>query len=517
MSKFPKFLYWLSGADPDIVSRLRRSERLKHEAIGLVVLLSGLYALIAGSVLTQRAFGGNALAMIGGGIFWAYAIVTIERVTLIAIGRAASWFGKALSVIWRLLLACLLSLAISMPFELLLFADRIAMGRQQMQDNEIGKSRTAIERALGVGDYRSAETASQAEVVKLRAEIASPRASELLSVLRNGYDVSLEEERRVRGEVVNEVRAIDDRIASTRNAFFNLNQQLRREDLDEAIAVDLRRQRAVLQTRVATLTRSRADVLGRLHAAEEKTRDALRQLNEQAAKEDTDRRAALDDATARRNADAEKRNEAEAQSARRLQTSDAAIKKGLGQNLLADYQALGWLKKQDNSVWWMALVLQLVILSFETGPVLAKMAMKDGSYEIELQKDRVEETAKLIAWETVHIEEQDGLHKEEANARVEREVNERWLRVLIETYETQAQNLLDFLRRNQEHLRGVQRLSKKYPKDSDIPADAAEMVEAIAKKFKKDFLAELNPEPPRPTGTTGENSADRVTRMRFDR
>src|SRR5688500_20329112 len=52
-------------------------------------------------------------------------------------------------------------------------------------------------------------------------------------------------------------------------------------------------------------------------------------------------------------------------------------------------KALSDLSAQENSVWWTALLISLLIILIEIGPVLSKLIMPTGPYDIALAKEEL--------------------------------------------------------------------------------------------------------------------------------
>jgi len=68
---------------------------------------------------------------------------------------------------------------------------------------------------------------------------------------------------------------------------------------------------------------------------------------------------------------------------------DYALTAGANQGFLEKNKALADLSDQESSVWWTSTLLSLLIILIEIGPILSKLIMPVGPYDIALAKEEL--------------------------------------------------------------------------------------------------------------------------------
>ncbi|MGL6337518.1 MAG: DUF4407 domain-containing protein [Waterburya sp.] len=122
-----KILLWSSGADHRILAQEEcLTERYKHSAIGMTVLLTATMAVFSGGYALFTVFASLPTSIIGGS-FWGLIIFNLDRFFILSSKRKKSnsqlTFYTATSL--RLLIALLLSFVVAKPLELRLFEHEI--------------------------------------------------------------------------------------------------------------------------------------------------------------------------------------------------------------------------------------------------------------------------------------------------------------------------------------------------------------------------------------------------------
>lgn len=125
-----KFLYFLSKTDADVVERCPQHSRNIQLTLGFFVLLTGLLAFISGTYAISNMFvhadpdsGRPIMSPLG----WPASVVlgAIYSVFIMAIDREIVSAADKRAAIFRLPLAIVISLVVSVPVELQLFNSRI--------------------------------------------------------------------------------------------------------------------------------------------------------------------------------------------------------------------------------------------------------------------------------------------------------------------------------------------------------------------------------------------------------
>jgi len=133
-----RFLWWCAGADANLLKHCPRSERVKEEGIGGIVLATALLALISGSYAMyvvfgpkvglalspeQQAIDTNALikALIAGFI-WSLVILNLDRFVVSSTGHGdgtdAISPGEFLRAVPRIVMAMVIGICLSAPLEI---------------------------------------------------------------------------------------------------------------------------------------------------------------------------------------------------------------------------------------------------------------------------------------------------------------------------------------------------------------------------------------------------------------
>jgi Domain of unknown function (DUF4407) len=121
-----KLLEFLSGADPDILSRSEcAGERRIYQAIGLSVLITGILAGCSGGYAIYSIFKSAKIAIIFG-ICWGSAIAATDRFLIMTTQKKNSFCWKQVCIATgRILLASLIAIVISKPLEMAIFSKEI--------------------------------------------------------------------------------------------------------------------------------------------------------------------------------------------------------------------------------------------------------------------------------------------------------------------------------------------------------------------------------------------------------
>ncbi len=119
-----RFLWFCSGADPDILQACPRSERIKYTGIGGTVFFTGLLASLSGGYAFFTVFD-SVVAAVGFGALWGLIIFNLDRFIVSTIKKEGGFGRQFTLAIPRLLLAIVLAIVISKPLELRIFRGEI--------------------------------------------------------------------------------------------------------------------------------------------------------------------------------------------------------------------------------------------------------------------------------------------------------------------------------------------------------------------------------------------------------
>jgi hypothetical protein len=378
-STVKRFFFACAGAYLRILE-VTPSEHAKYVGIGATIFLTGCLAIISGSFAVYTLVP-NVLVAIPAGLLWGALIFNLDRYIVSSIRKEGkSWqeFGMALP---RLILAVLISLVITKPIEVELFANQINSELYSyVADLEKDATHT-LDHKLGLDSIRS-------EMVRLdsmRHDYKDRKSSRPNSFT---YDEASGEYRTAKQRYDSLANLYLPLIKANKAARNNLWTQYGRKETvsDEAGNT---RERWVLppqyQTRNVSLYSQSKQYEETLGEAEkdlqsvEKVRQSARQEFSESVEEELTmlqtRRDELNDA----------RIEAEAM--RKAELPDALEKaRKYGVGFPAKIQALERMKEHDSSIWWMSNMIVLLFIMLETSPVFVKLITKRGPYDYLLSR-----------------------------------------------------------------------------------------------------------------------------------
>ena len=117
-------LIWLSGADPEVLTRFH-GDRAKYTTLGTVILVTGGLAGVSMWFALHTALRLNVLAAVPFALAWSVAIISIDRMLVVSLQRTKNRGHYALLALPRILLALLLGFVISTPITLQIFGPEI--------------------------------------------------------------------------------------------------------------------------------------------------------------------------------------------------------------------------------------------------------------------------------------------------------------------------------------------------------------------------------------------------------
>jgi hypothetical protein len=188
-------LWFCAGADVELMRRCPRSEQIKEEGIGGIVLATAVLAFFSGSYAMYVVFGpkvGLALspeqeqihwpsALMAGlvGLIWSMIILNIDRFVVSSTGHGdgtdkITWgeFGRALP---RLSMAIIIGLCLSAPLEIRVMKTEIEAKLLEIQadymKNLNGKEETEFKQDLAIQEQKKA--AAEAKIRKLDEQFAT--------------------------------------------------------------------------------------------------------------------------------------------------------------------------------------------------------------------------------------------------------------------------------------------------------------------------------------------------------
>jgi hypothetical protein len=168
-------LIWLSGADPDTLSRSPREQR-KYSGLGGVVLTTSCMAgLSAGFALHTGVRAPLTVAVVIG-VLWALAIANLDRWLVAAAARRERWWQNLATLVPRILLALVIGAVVSTPLVLWIFQREIQAQLTVTQQAE----RNTYEQKLRSDARFAVIPGLQAEVTRLQQVAAGSLVEDLV-------------------------------------------------------------------------------------------------------------------------------------------------------------------------------------------------------------------------------------------------------------------------------------------------------------------------------------------------
>ena len=124
VNKLERFFIWLSGVSPRILAGCPESEQKKHAALGGVVLIPALLAIVTASFLLYTLnFSVYTIAPVA--LLWSCMVLLMDRALLATYRRGFTFLGKLGQFSLRFVIALLIAITVAHPVVLLLFSERI--------------------------------------------------------------------------------------------------------------------------------------------------------------------------------------------------------------------------------------------------------------------------------------------------------------------------------------------------------------------------------------------------------
>jgi hypothetical protein len=117
-------LIWLSGADPDTLSRSPREKR-KFSGLGGIVLTTACMAGLSAGFALHTGVRAPLLPAVVIALLWALAIANLDRWLVAAAGRREKWWQNLATLVPRILLALVIGAVVSTPLVLWIFQQEI--------------------------------------------------------------------------------------------------------------------------------------------------------------------------------------------------------------------------------------------------------------------------------------------------------------------------------------------------------------------------------------------------------
>ena len=199
---FTKFLWHSAGADSQLLSRCPKSDQVKYECLGGLVLLTSMLAFMSGSYAVYVAFSrkdgafayqmdvNSLLTATVVGLIWSLFVYNIDRFTLANMGKVDDTGAKTLTNIWRsvprILLSIVVGVVLAAPLEVRVLEKEVQQRLSSEQSTKRAEYKESLKSDLSETNRRrnfraklqSNEYAqSQLRIIDLEQQIARKRAN----------------------------------------------------------------------------------------------------------------------------------------------------------------------------------------------------------------------------------------------------------------------------------------------------------------------------------------------------
>lgn len=358
-----KFLIKCSGAVEYVLAE-SPIDKNKHVGIGATIFLTAVLASISGGYAIYFTFE-NFLVSFIFGIVWGLTIFNIDRYIIISIKKTGNKFKEFLTALPRILIAFLLAISISKPLEIRLFEGSI---NQNMSETEVAynnKSRADFNNQIN--SLNQQKTALNNELDK-KGNLVYSGDPILADIQQRKSDVDISKEKASKlisynNEVVKRNTFYEEQINKNTGA---VNKISRYNSIAQSALVEIGKQKNIFNQMNSLSTSLSDSILKRKSVLVEKVNLAEKQTQKQLI----EIQSQIDELNSHRGEIFSK-----------IQVYAANDK-----DLLSRLRALSKLKKDDETVYWVSLLITILFLLIETAPIIVKLIGSQGVYDVLLHR-----------------------------------------------------------------------------------------------------------------------------------
>jgi len=151
-----KFLIFCSGADSEILKECPSIESNKYASIGIMVLVTGIFAFISGFYTLYSLFNQeyNISYVIGLSLLWSLLVFSLDRYLVSSMRKRYSLRAQVFVALPRIIIALLISIIIAKPFEVKIFENRIVAHINEIKSAENAQLKAKIESTYRLSELR---------------------------------------------------------------------------------------------------------------------------------------------------------------------------------------------------------------------------------------------------------------------------------------------------------------------------------------------------------------------------
>jgi hypothetical protein len=387
ISWLQKFFIICSGADKDIVAECP-TEWNKFAGIGATIFLTACLALLSGGYALHFVFE-NIWASVLFGIFWAIVIFNLDRYIVLSLrkekiptstdikreldpNKKAELKSERSRLLWhqalmaspRFFIALIIALTLSKPIELRLFQNRIDKELENTVKTETSKFEIEETKRIEVLNNKLTAINKQEQADKLAVFSNNPIYQDAkIEIPKIEIDIRNKEQTIVQNKAIINRNYVPKAVYLYNAQGGRIPPYSRNVPNQKAIAI-------MGENRM--LENERQKLLSELNNQKQKLNGVEASLSEQANAISDKYKAAKDNVS--QQIESFKNTYFE----RKAAWINANKKSS---DLPARLEALGYISRLGNSIWWASFVITLLFIALETAPVVVKLLTKRGPYE----------------------------------------------------------------------------------------------------------------------------------------
>ena len=375
-SRIKSFFIFCAGASPEVLKEEKlREDSVRTAAIGAAIFMTGVLAWVSGGYAFYKIFGGGgsnaAINAAGFGFIWACFIFSMDRLIVMTIDKNDKGWKQFIKALPRFVVAIVIAITIAKPLELKIFSKQISKQVNNNRQNYIKTKKEGIEKDLRISEIKEEISQKREELDKFRAEfLKGPQTDD--------YEKNKEELEKLE----NRVETLNLNIQSNLQNLNQLKHMIRNNKykMDEAQRIPIEKKMYRYESQI------KKDKAEKNSKAEKITN-----LKSRVKTDDNDHRMVYENSIQELENDLKRletqRSDNEIQIARETAKDTARADHVYSEDLITELQALYDLThsgntNEANAMWWTSQLIILLLVLIETVPVLTKLIMKKGPYDV---------------------------------------------------------------------------------------------------------------------------------------
>lgn len=151
-----RFFLFCSGASLDLISKCPKFEIIKYASIGATIFFTSILAFISSFFALSIIFESIFISILTS-FFWSFIIFNLDRYIVSSLTSDDVFFYKIAKALPRILIAIVIAITISKPFEVKLFSNEIKNYAIKQQLTDLNQLDSSLKKSLLVLDSKRSE------------------------------------------------------------------------------------------------------------------------------------------------------------------------------------------------------------------------------------------------------------------------------------------------------------------------------------------------------------------------